>query len=140
MIEQRRKRMKTEHELELDHELRSAFRDETQMGFSYVMKEDRNVLELIDSDYAFLNERLAAHYGITNVSGKQMRRVSLPEGSPRGGVLTQGSVLIVTSNPTRTSPVKRGLFILDNILGMPPPPPHCAAGAIRRLHAGLGVD
>jgi len=123
MMEQRRKRMKTQRELELDHELRSAFRDETQMDFGYVMKEDRNVLELVDSDYTFLNERLALHYGITNVSGKEMRRVSLPADSPRGGVLTQGSILIVTSNPTRTSPVKRGLFILDNILGIPPPPP-----------------
>ena len=123
MIEQRRKRMKTQRELELDHELRSAFREETQMDFSYVMKQDRNLLELVDSDYTFLNERLALHYGITNVTGKEMRRVSLAEGSPRGGVLTQGSVLVVTSNPTRTSPVKRGLFILDNILGIPPPPP-----------------
>jgi hypothetical protein len=76
-----------------------------------------------------LNERLAKHYGLSSVpgvgeiQGNDMRRVTLPPESPRGGVLTQGSVLIVTSNPTRTSPVKRGLFILDNILGTPPPPP-----------------
>jgi len=80
-------------------------------------------LELIDSDYTFLNERLARHYGITNVSGKQMRLVKLPPDSPRGGVLTEGAALMVTSNPTRTSPVKRGLFVLENILGTPPPPP-----------------
>ena len=73
---------------------------------------------MIDSDYTFLNERLAKHYGIHGVKGDEMRRVTLPPGSPRGGVLTQGTVLAVTSNPDRTSPVKRGLFILDNILGI----------------------
>jgi Protein of unknown function (DUF1588)/Protein of unknown function (DUF1585) len=70
-----------------------------------------------------LNEKLARHYGIPGVTGPEMRRVTLPADHPRGGVLTQGTVLTVTSNPTRTSPVKRGLFILDNILGTPPPPP-----------------
>src|SRR5438132_12326473 len=98
-------------------------RQETEMFFANIVRADRSVLELIDSDYTFLNERLAKHYGITNITGNEMRLVTLPEGSPRGGVLTQGSVLVVTSNPTRTSPVKRGLFVLDNILGMPPPPP-----------------
>ena len=82
-----------------------------------------SLLELLDSDYTFLNERLAKHYGIEGVQGDQMRRVTLPAGSPRGGILTQGTVLAVTSNPDRTSPVKRGLFILDNILGSPPAPP-----------------
>ncbi len=123
MVEERRRRAKSQSEVELSHELRRAMREETQMGFDYVMREDRSVLELIASDYTFLNERLARHYSITNVTGSEMRKVTLPAGSPRGGVLTDGSVLIVTSNPTRTSPVKRGLFILDNILGMPPPPP-----------------
>jgi hypothetical protein len=104
-------------------ELRSAMRRETEMHFEHLVREDRSVLELIDSDYAFLNEDLARHYDIPGVSGREMRRVELPEGSPRGGVLTQGTLLVVTSNPTRTSPVKRGLFILDNILGTPPPPP-----------------
>ena len=93
------------------------------MVFAHILRGDRSALELIDSDYTFLNERLAKHYGITNVTGNEMRRVALPADNPRGGVLTHGSVLIVTSNPTRTSPVKRGLFILDNILGTPPPPP-----------------
>ena len=122
MIEARRHRAQNK-DFELDGELRRALRNETQMDFDYVMREDRSVLELISSDYTFLNERLARFYGMTNVVGHDMRRVSLPPDSPRGGVLTDGSVLIVTSNPTRTSPVKRGLFILDNILGMPPPPP-----------------
>lgn len=96
---------------------------ETEMYFSYVVHEDRSVLELIDSNYTFLNPALARHYKLPEVVGNEMRRVELPEGSPRGGVLTQGSILAVTSNPTRTSPVKRGLFILENILGTPPPPP-----------------
>jgi hypothetical protein len=80
------------------------------------------VLELIESDYTFLNEKLALHYGVPDVSGDELRLVKLPPGSPRGGILTQGAVLAVTSNPTRTSPVKRGLFVLENILGTPPPP------------------
>lgn len=108
---------------ELTGELRLAMRLETEKSFDYLLREDRSLLELLDSDYTFLNERLAAHYGIDNVSGKQMRLVKLPANSPRGGILTQGTVLGVTSNPTRTSPVKRGVFILDNILGTPPPPP-----------------
>ncbi len=110
-------------DFELDGDLRRAMRRETEMLFGYVVRENRSLLELIDSDYTFLNERLAKHYGIADVKGGQMRRVALPPGSPRGGVLTQGTVLAVTSNPDRTSPVKRGLFILDNILGTPPAPP-----------------
>ena len=123
MIDERRKRRQSQQNVELDEALRRAMRQETEMCFRYVMREDRSVLELVSSDYTFLNEKLATHYGITNVTGNEMRKVSLPANSPRGGVLTDGSVLVVTSNPTRTSPVKRGLFILDNILGIPPPPP-----------------
>jgi hypothetical protein len=123
LIEERKRRAEAAKAVELDNELRRAMREETQMGFAYLIRENRSVLELVDSDYTFLNERLAHHYGITNVTGKEMRRVTLPPESPRGGVLTDGAVLVVTSNPTRTSPVKRGLFILDNVLGMPPPPP-----------------
>jgi hypothetical protein len=107
---------------ELDGPLRRAMKQETEMCFSYVVKEDRSIVELLDSDYTFLNEKLAKHYGITNITGSEMRRVALPDGSPRGGLLTQGSILVATSNPTRTSPVKRGLFLLDNILGAPTPP------------------
>jgi hypothetical protein len=103
--------------------LRRAMRQETEMMFEHIIEEDRSVLELIDTNYAFLNEELARHYGIEGVKGSEMRKVELPPDSPRGGVLTSGAVLTVTSNPTRTSPVKRGVFILDNILGMPPAPP-----------------
>jgi len=110
---------------ELNGELRRAMRQETEQTVAYVIRQDRSVLELIDGDYTFLNERLAKHYGLTNlnVTGEEMRRVTLPPDSPRGGILTQGSILAVTSNPTRTSPVKRGVFMLDNLLGTPPPPP-----------------
>ena len=104
-------------------DLRHAMKMETEKYFDYLLREDRSLLELIDSDYTFLNERLAKHYGIPDVTGDEMRLVKLPADGPRGGILTQGSVLAVTSNPTRTSPVKRGLFILDSILGTPPPPP-----------------
>jgi hypothetical protein len=107
----------------LDEELRTAIRLETELFFDHIARTDRSVLELLDSDYTFLNEVLAKHYGIPDIKGKQMRKVPLPKDSPRGGVLTQASVLMVTSNPTRTSPVKRGLFVLDNFLGTPPPPP-----------------
>lgn len=125
MFEQRRRRQGNRKNIELDRELRRALREETEHYFAHVVHEDRSVLELIDSDYTFLNERLARHYDLTNLNlaGPEFRRVTLPAEDPRGGVLTHGAVLIVTSNPTRTSPVKRGLFILDNILGTPPPPP-----------------
>ncbi|MDQ8179107.1 DUF1592 domain-containing protein [Pelagicoccus sp. SDUM812005] len=107
----------------LGGELRRAMLEESESVFEYILQEDRSVLELLKSDYTFLNEELAAHYGIEGVEGEAMRRFQLPDDSVRGGVLTQGTVLAVTSNPTRTSPVKRGVFILDNILGTPPPPP-----------------
>ncbi len=106
-----------------DDKLRRAMRDETEQYFNYVVHENRDVLDLVDSDYTFLNETLAKHYGVKGVQGEEMRRVVLPADSPRGGVLTQATILAVTSNPNRTSPVKRGLFVLDNILGYPPPPP-----------------
>ncbi len=103
--------------------LRTAMRREAEMFFRHLLREDRSALELLDADYTFLNEALAQHYGIPDVQGSEMRLVKLPPDSPRGGVLTMGSTLAVTSNPNRTSPVKRGLFILDNILGTPTPPP-----------------
>jgi hypothetical protein len=108
---------------QLGGKLREAMQAETEMLFAYILKQDRPLTELIDSNYTFLNEDLAKHYGIPGVTGKGMRRVTLPPDSPRGGVLTQGTMLAVTSNPTRTSPVKRGVFILDAILGTPPAPP-----------------
>lgn len=108
---------------QLTNDLREAMRRETELLFEYIVKEDRSVVEFLDADYVHVNETLAEHYGIEGVEGEHMRKVQLPPDSPRGGVLTQGTVLAVTSNPTRTSPVKRGVFILDNILGAPPPPP-----------------
>lgn len=109
----------------LGGDLREAMREETEMYFDHILREDRSVVELIDSDYTFVNEDLAEHYGLEDlgVKGESLRKVQLPEDSVRGGVLTQGTLLTVTSNPTRTSPVKRGVFILENILGAPPPPP-----------------
>ncbi len=123
---------------QLDGPLRQAMRRETEMFFGSIVSEDRTVLDLLDSDYTFLNEKLAKHYGIPGVTGEEMRRVTLPEDSPRGGVLTQGTVLLVTSNPTRTSPVKRGLFVLDNLLGTPPPPPPAAVPQLEDAEKELG--
>jgi hypothetical protein len=105
-----------------DEPLRDAMLQESERFFQHIVEEDRSVLELIDSDYTFVNERLAKHYGIQGVIGPDFRKVALPD-KRRGGVLAMASVLTVTSNPTRTSPVKRGKWILENILGTPPPPP-----------------
>jgi hypothetical protein len=105
-----------------DENLRNAMIRETEMFFETIMRDDRSVLEFIDTDYTFVNERLAKHYGVAGVKGDEFRKVNV-SGGERGGVLTHASVLTATSNPTRTSPVKRGKWILDNILGTPPPPP-----------------
>ena len=105
--------------------LRESMRRETEMLFAHLVETDADLIELIDCDYTFLNERLAKQYGIEGVEGDEMRRFELKPEHHRGSILTHGSLLTVTSNPDRTSPVKRGLFILDNILGMPtgtPPP------------------
>lgn len=123
---------------DLDAETREAMRRETELFFGGIVVEDRSVLDLIDSDYTYLNEKLARYYGIPDVKGSFMRKVSLPKDSPRGGLLTQGTMLLVTSNPTRTSPVKRGLFILDNILGTPAPP--APAGVPQLEEADKPVD
>ncbi len=117
--------------VQLDQNLKRSMRGETEMYFSNLVHEDRNVIELIESDYTFVNSNLAKVYGLTNldVRGPELRKVSLPPDSPRGGILTEGTLLTVTSNPDRTSPVKRGLFILNNILGtpVPAPPPNVPA-------------
>ena len=105
-----------------DEQLRSAMRKETELFFTAVIREDRSILDFLDADFTYLNGRLARHYEIKGVEGSEFRRVKLTDRN-RGGVLTQASVLTVTSNPTRTSPVKRGKWILENILGTPPPPP-----------------
>jgi cytochrome c553 len=122
LAEFRRKFSNGGRRIEFGNSLRTAMRREAEMLFQHVLNEDRSVLELVNNDSTFLNQELATHYGIPGVQGREMRLVKLPPESPRGGILTMGTVLAVTSNPTRTSPVKRGLFILDNILGTPPPP------------------
>ena len=104
-----------------DDQLRAAMRRETEVFFESVMRENRSVIEFLNADYTFVNETLARHYGIEGISGSEFRRVST--GTGRRGVLTHASILMLTSNPTRTSPVKRGKWILDNILGEAPPPP-----------------
>ena len=105
-----------------DDGIRHAFQRETQLFLEHLVRDDRSVLELLDADYTFLNEGLADFYGIDGVEGGYFRRVPLA-GTGRGGILTQGGVLMVTSYPTRTSPVLRGKWILENLLGAPPPPP-----------------
>lgn len=105
-----------------DEPLRAAMQEESELFFASVMREDRSVLDFLDCDYTYLNERLARHYGVPGVVGDTCRRVKL-KGQARGGLITQASVLTVTSNPTRTSPVKRGKWVLEQILGTPPPPP-----------------
>jgi hypothetical protein len=106
---------------EFDSDLRSAMVRETEMFFEAVVREDRSIFNLLDADFSFINERLAKHYGIEGVSGPQFQRVKLP--ANRGGVLTQASILTLTSNPTRTSPVKRGKWVMEQLLNTPPPPP-----------------
>jgi hypothetical protein len=110
---------------EFDENLRKAFQQETELFVESLIREDRSVLDLLGSGYTFVNERLAAHYGIPNVYGSHFRRVSLPPSlaEQRGGIFGHGSVLTVTSYPNRTSPVLRGKWMLTNILGTPPPPP-----------------
>jgi hypothetical protein len=108
---------------DFDDNLRQAMRRETELFFQSIIREDRNVLDLLRANYTFLNERLAKHYGIPNVYGSQFRRVVFGENSVRGGLLGQGSILTVTSYPDRTSPVIRGKWILTNMVGSPPPPP-----------------
>ena len=108
---------------DFDETLRRALRRETELFFESVVREDRSALDLITADYTFLNERLARHYGMPGVAGSHFRRVPLPPGSPRGGLLGHGSILAVTGYATRTSPVVRGKWVLENLLGTPPPPP-----------------
>jgi len=110
---------------EFDARLRGSFRRETELLFEHVVRDDRPVLDLLAARYTFLDERLARHYGIDGVIGSYFRRVELPEDSPRGGLLGQGSILTATSVANRTSPVVRGAWIVENLLGaeVPPPPP-----------------
>jgi len=108
---------------DFDDNLRQGFRQETELFFESILREDRSALDLLNANYTFVNERLAKHYGIPHVYGSRFRRVTLDEDTGRGGLLRHGSILTVTSYATRTSPVIRGKWILENILGIPPPPP-----------------
>jgi hypothetical protein len=108
---------------DFDDNLRQALRRETEMFFEHILREDRSVLEFLRSDSSYVNERLAKHYGIQHVYGSRFRRMQVDDGSHRGGLLRQGSILTVTSYATRTSPVIRGHWVLQNLVGTPPPPP-----------------
>jgi mono/diheme cytochrome c family protein len=121
---------------EFDDELRAAMRRETELFFDSIVHEDRSILDFIDAKYTFLNERLAKHYGISGVTGSEFRRVKL-DGAERSGILTQASILTVTSYPNRTSPVLRGKFLLENILNSPPPPPPPDAGVLDESQVNL---
>jgi Protein of unknown function (DUF1592)/Protein of unknown function (DUF1588)/Protein of unknown function (DUF1587)/Protein of unknown function (DUF1585)/Protein of unknown function (DUF1595)/Planctomycete cytochrome C len=107
---------------DFDDNLRRAMKEETTLLFDSIMREDRSVLDLLNADYTFVNERLARHYGMPNIYGSQFRRVKVPS-EARRGLLGQASILTVTSYPNRTSPVERGKWILTNLLGVPPSPP-----------------
>ncbi|HVY34789.1 MAG TPA: DUF1592 domain-containing protein, partial [Caulobacteraceae bacterium] len=121
---------------DFDEELRSAFEQETTLFVNDQIHRDRSVVELLSARYTFLNERLARHYGIPGVSGIRFRRVDLPADSPRGGLLGQGSLQMVTSYPNRTSPVLRGKWVLDSLLGTPPPEPPPNVPALKDTGAG----
>jgi hypothetical protein len=118
-------------------ELAAAMRTETELFFTEILRENRSVLDLLDAPFTYLNEPLARHYGINGVRGEAFRRVAL-DGVQRGGVLTHGSVLTVSSYPTRTSPVIRGKWILDNLLNQPPPPPPPNVPALEEKAAASG--
>ncbi len=126
---------------DLDADLRAAFRNETQLLFAEVLRERRSVLELLDADYTYLNERLAEHYGIEGVRDSYLRRVALPADSPRRGLLGHGSILTATSAPNRTSPVVRGAWIVENVLGaaVPTPPPGVEADLAKEASEAEGL-
>jgi len=117
-----------EHFPDFDDNLRQAFRTETEMLFASIVREDRNLLDILTADYTFVNDRLARHYGIPGIYGSHFRRVPI-ELDARRGLLGQGSILLVTSLPERTSPVQRGVWVLENIIGapVPTPPPNVPA-------------
>jgi hypothetical protein len=124
---------------DFDDNLRQGFRRETELFFQSIVQENRSILDLLDAGYTFLNERLAKHYGVTNVYGDRFRRVSLPTDSERRGLLGHGSILTVTSHATRTSPVRRGKWILENILGTPPPAPPADVPPLKENGSGAGA-
>jgi len=116
---------------DFDETLREAFREETRLFLDSVLRQNRSVLDLLSANYTFVNERLARHYGIPYVKGSHFRRIEFPAVSPRGGLLGQGSILTITSYATRTSPVVRGKWVLENLLSAPPPPPPANIPALK---------
>ena len=108
---------------DFDDGLRNGFQRETELFLDSILRENRSVLDLLTANYTFLNERLAKHYGIPNIEGSYFRRYTFPDGSVRSGLLGQGSILTLTSYATRTSPVLRGKWVLENLLSDAPPPP-----------------
>jgi len=124
-------RPSTEFFPEFNANIRQAMFDETTTFFDALRREDRSVLELLHTDYTFANEELAKYYGLPGVTGKELQRVQLPPGDPRGGLLGMGSVLAVTSHTSRTSPTMRGKWILEVIFGTPPPPPPANVSQIK---------
>jgi hypothetical protein len=120
---------------DFDDNLRQAFRKETELFFESVLREDRSALDLLNADYTFVNERLAKHYGIANVTGSDFRRVTLADDTRRG-LLGKGAILLVTSHPNTTSPVLRGKWVLENLMGAPPPPPPPNVPSLKETAAG----
>ena len=120
---------------DFDDNLRQAMRRETELLFEHIMREDRSVAELLTADYTFVNERLAKHYGMPNVYGSHFRQVPVTD-EARRGLLGHASILTVTSYPNRTSPVLRGKWVLENVLGTPPPPPLPNVPALEENEAG----
>jgi mono/diheme cytochrome c family protein len=125
---------------DFDDNLRQAFRRETELFFESILREDRSALDLLSANYTFVNERLARHYGIPHVYGSRFRRIAVDDDCARGGLLRHGSILTVTSYATRTSPVIRGKWILDNLLGVPPPPPLPDVPALKDNTVGGGLS
>ena len=122
---------------DFDDNLRQAFRRETELLFQSILNEDRSVLDFLKADYTFVDERLAKHYGIPDIHGSRFRRVSITDDA-RKGLLGQGSILALTSHAERTSPVVRGKWILENLLGLPVPPPPPDVPPLKEKQAGEG--
>ena len=123
-----------------DDRLRKSFERETELFLDSILRENRSVRELLTANYTYVNERLAKHYGIPNIRGSEFQRVTFPEGSPRGGLLGQGSILTLTSYSTRTSPVLRGKYVLENLLASPPPPPPPNVPSLQTEASGSGEE
>lgn len=119
--------------------LRQSIEGETRLFFTRILKDNRSIFDFLNAEYSYLNEQLAAHYGLTGIKGQALRRVNLDAQSGRGGLLGQASILTLTSNPNHTSPVKRGKWILDNLLAASPPPPPPDVPALVAEHDGVAL-